>query len=133
MTTTGAAADGVVEGKDSSSTTTTPSVTLTKKQNGRLKKLRKRAKTASVYTETSGLSSKGDWEELQELLQKKQEDLTGAGPSVLWRQGKTRERVEGSDHRDILHTLLTPGTTTAQNGKKRKRNDNLATEATAIT
>jgi DNA polymerase III epsilon subunit-like protein len=157
MTTTmGDVNDTVAEGSSAPTSTSTIAHSspdgditnaLTKKQNGRLKKLRKRAKTPNVddtdttNTDQSGLTSVADWEELQELLlKKKAQEEFAVSPAVLWRQGKIRERVEGTDHRDILHTLLLPATTEAAVvaekvaeeggsvlGKKRKRNENEST------
>lgn len=80
-----------------------PPPVLTKKQRGRLKKLRKRLQEVREGSETSGLTSLSDWSEWQEL-QVASQDLP-VGPSVrLRRPSKYEEwqKAEGADSRDIL-------------------------------
>jgi hypothetical protein len=112
---------------------------MTKKENGRLKKLRKRARAATPSGGISGVSSAEEWTELEELSRKKQQELTW-GPSVLWRQGSNNTEtdavtVEGSDHRDLLHRLVAnvhavdeSSSRSNSNSKKRKRDNDQATE-----
>jgi DNA polymerase III epsilon subunit-like protein len=84
---------------------------LTKVEKGRLKKLVKRAKSVQANAE-SGICQAMDWEELMELRRKQSsaslipENAFVLGPSVLWRSGKARERVEGTDVRAVLRRLI---------------------------
>lgn len=78
---------------------------LTKKQRGRLKKLRKRIQEVKE-SEKSGLTSLSDWSEWQEL-QKAEEDSPTVGPSVRLRKSPSGgnngwQKAQGADSRDIL-------------------------------
>jgi hypothetical protein len=126
---------------------------LTKKDKGRLKKLLRRGSTVQQSACFSGISSKVDWHELQNLLTKKQKDeeeQKGAGTDIaqksisadiLWRctngddgvstDDPERQRIiEAASHRDLLLHLLRGGgvddhsTAQKSNGKTKKRKRN---------
>jgi len=83
---------------------------LTKKQRGRLKKLRKRVLEVKQGSETSGITSPSDWLEWQELHAATANDdkAIAVGPSVRLRKGKQSQewkRAEGSDIRDVLWNM----------------------------
>ena len=83
-----------------------------KKSRGRLKKLAKRAKTVQMNSE-SGICSLSDWEELQRLHDWEDGSF---GPAVHWRCEKSKDKVLGSDVRDILGRLMSTPTSC---GRKR--------------
>lgn len=100
---------------------------LTKKQRGRLKKLRKRAQKVQHGSETSGITSFSDWSEWQELnaAQQSEEDTLAVGPSVhLRRTDQTkRQTAEVVDNRDVLWNMSQFLSASMTTSKKRKRND----------
>jgi hypothetical protein len=91
---------------------------LTKKQRGRLKKLRKRVQEVKEGCDTSGLTTIDDFQELVEL-----DPSIKIGPSVRLRSkssyGGAYQRADGVDHRSILCQLLQRANQT----KKRLRED----------
>ena len=92
-----------------------------KKQKGRLKKLRKRAFEIEPNGPASGIQRSEEFKELQEFLQQDsseehRESSSGIiGPCVVWRKHKERDFSEGNDHRDILHRCLSTAANTENN------------------
>lgn len=132
-----------------SSTTATASSSasagLSKKQRGRLKKLRKRGLVLRTDTDLSGISKREEWKELQEMiaLEQQEKDCTNSQqqqlqnfyPWIGYRTSKKQQLqkedriVESADHRMILKRLhcQTPPRTdvsdSKNSNKKRERND----------
>jgi hypothetical protein len=97
-----------------------PPLELTKKQRGRLKKLRKRLQEVKEGSETSGLTSLSDWTEWQELQVTSQDPPVG--PSVRRRRPSRYEewqKAEGADSRDILWNFAQQ----LSRSRKRKRDE----------
>ena len=95
--------------------------TLTKKQRGRHKKLRKRALEEKEGCETSGIATLSDWKELVEL---ESEQDVKVGPSVRSRRKNaygTCQNAEGVDHRDVIFQALQ-----RTNQSKKRTNDELS-------
>ena len=105
---------------------------LTKKEKGRLKKLRKRVQEVKQGCETSGLTSPSDWTEWQELQAALSPDdpLIAVGPSVRLRRAKKDEQwqtAEGTDHRDILWNMMAQQRlSTSTRKRKRNKDESLA-------
>ena len=110
-----------------------PPSALSKKQKGRLKKLRKRALEVKYGCETSGLSSLSEWTEWQELtLQQASSDTPVVGPSVRLRKQPQQQqhqwqKADGCDHQYILWNILTIHALAA--GQKRRRDQDTLTPA----
>ena len=78
--------------------------TLTKKQRGRHKKLRKLAVEEKEGCETTGISTNADWKEFVGL--DSSASLT-ARPAVRQRRRRLeRQNAEGSHHRDLIYQVL---------------------------
>ena len=91
---------------------------ISKKQRGRLKKLRKRVQEVKEGCDTSGITSMEDFKELSEL-----DGTLEIGPAVRLRNtssyGGAYQRADGVDHRSILCQFLQRTNQT----KKRVRED----------
>ena len=105
-------------------TSNTEAPSLSKKQLGRLKKLRKRIQERKRGSETSDLTTPSDVAEWNELLMLQaacnDETLLAVGPSVRLRkekQGDKWQNSEGADQRDVLWKMVQHLSTP----KKRKR------------
>lgn len=95
----------------------TTSSRLSKKQRGRLKKLRKRALEVKEGCESTGISNVSDWKELTELASA--DVLKGVGPAVRPRRQShygDSNNTEGVDHRDILYQVLQRTNTSKKRG-----------------
>jgi DNA polymerase III epsilon subunit-like protein len=102
-----------------------------KKQRGRYKKLSKRASRINSKCELSGICHEDDWNELSSYRHPQDVSSIGdtrskllpSGPSIIWRNGKVMDRVNGEDHRDILQVLLssTTGSTPPMSTSSKKR------------
>lgn len=106
--------DGADDAREKVATT---SSRLSKKQRGRLKKLRKRALEVKEGCESTGIANVSDRNQLIELASA--DSTKGVGPAVRPRRQnhyKGSDNTEGVDHRDILYQVLQRTNTSKKRG-----------------
>jgi hypothetical protein len=95
---------------------------LSKKENGRLKKLLKRASAVEDDKALSGIATESDWKEMMELSTKKKAGgVPIKSPGVCFRRGHDIKRVvDASDHRDIFFRLVNASLSDSSTKKRRR-------------